>query len=71
MGYYCLPILPIILGAVGLATAKDSVDPDRTRLLSWISIGSGAIIILLILILIAAYIGFFAFVMATEGSSSF
>jgi hypothetical protein len=70
-GFYCLPFLPIVAGAVGLASAKDSVDPERTRLLSWLSIGSGGIILLLILLIVIAYVGFFAFAIATEGSSGF
>ena len=71
MGFYCLPIIPIVIGAIGLAQAKDSVDPDRTRLLSWISIGSGGIILLLILLLVIAYVGFVAFAISTEGGSGF
>src|SRR5688572_24915499 len=39
LGFYLLPCLPLILGLVGLIAAKDSVNPERTRLLSWISIG--------------------------------
>jgi hypothetical protein len=67
LGVYLLPFLPLILGLIGLITAKDSVNPERTRLLSWISIGSGAAILLLILAVIVLYIGFFAFAMANEG----
>jgi hypothetical protein len=71
MGIYCLPILPIVMGAIGLAAAKDSVDPDRTRLLSWLSIGSGGIVLLIILLFVIAYVGFIAFAITTEGSSGF
>lgn len=71
LGFYCLPLLPIILGAIGLVAAKDSVDPERTKLLSWISLGSGAIILLLILLFVAAYIILIVFAVATEGSSGF
>ncbi len=39
---YCLPVLPFLLGLIGLIGAKDSVDPKRTRLWSWLGIGSGA-----------------------------
>lgn len=56
LGYYCLPVIPIILGIIGLVAAKDSVDPDRTTLLSWLSIGSGTLILLLIFLFIALYI---------------
>jgi hypothetical protein len=66
LGYYCLPFVPIILGIIGLVAAKDSVDPDRTKLLSWLSVGSGAIILLLIFIFVALYIGFIVFVVLAE-----
>jgi len=66
LGYYCLPFVPIILGVIGLVAAKDSVDPDRTKLLSWLSVGSGAIILLLIFIFVALYIGFIVFVIVAE-----
>jgi hypothetical protein len=66
LGYYCPPVIPVILGIIGLAAAGNSVDPARTRRLSWISIGSGALILLLILLLVVAYIGFIAFIIATE-----
>lgn len=68
LGYYCLPFVPIILGIIGLVAAKDSVDPDRTKLLSWLSVGSGAIILLLILVFVALYIGFIVFVVLAENN---
>jgi hypothetical protein len=71
LGYYCLPFLPLLLGIIGLATAKDSVDPDRTRLLSWISVGSGAAILLLIAFVVILYIGFVMFAVASEGGGGF
>ncbi len=52
MGIYCLPFAPLILGAIGLFTAKDSVNPERTKLLSWLSLGVGVAILLLILAVI-------------------
>jgi len=66
LGYYCLPIIPIILGIIGLISAKDSVDPERTKLLSWLSLGSGSLIILLILLLVAAYIGLIVFAIVAD-----
>ena len=69
LGFYCLPVAPIILGAIGLIAAKDAVDPDRTKLLSWLSLGAGAAVILLIVLFVAAYIAFIVFaVMADNGS---
>jgi|SRR5688572_8575920 len=71
LALYFLPFFPIVAGVIGLAKAKDSVDPDRTRLLSWLSIGSGGIVLLLVLLIVIAYAGFIAFAIATEGSSGF
>ena len=68
LGVYLLPFLPLILGLIGLITAKDSVNPERTRLLSWLSIGSSAVIILLILAVVILYIGFIAYAVTNEGS---
>jgi hypothetical protein len=66
---YCMPFLPVILGVIGLVAAKDSVNPERTKLLSWISVGIGAVILLLILALVIIYIVFIAAVVANEGNS--
>ena len=67
MAYYCLPVAAVVLGIIGLTTAKDSVDPERTRLLSWLSLGSGAIILALIILLIVFYLFFIIFAIASEG----
>ena len=69
LGFYLLPFLPLVLGLVGLIAAKDSVNPERTKLLSWFSIGSSAVILLLILAVVILYIGFIAYAIATEGKS--
>ena len=66
MGFYCLPLVPIVLGVVGLISAKDSVNPERTRLLSWLSVGSGGVILLLLLLFIAAYIFIIFFAIAAD-----
>jgi len=68
-GFYCLPLVPLVLGGIGLASAKNSVDPDRTRLLSWLSLGAGAIIFGLIVLFILLYIIliFFAIVADSGG----
>lgn len=60
MGYYCLPVIPVVLGVVGLISAEDSADPKRTRLLSWIGIGSGGVVLLLIILAIVLYVAFIA-----------
>lgn len=66
MGFYCLPIVPIILGVLGLVLAKDSVNPERTKLLSWLGLGSGALILLLIIALFVIYFGFIFFMIALD-----
>ena len=64
--WYCFPVIAVILGAIGLAMAKESVNPERTRLLSWISLGSGAAILVLIVLAILAYIGVIVFAIAAD-----
>ncbi|MCB0210657.1 MAG: hypothetical protein KDJ52_15060 [Anaerolineae bacterium] len=66
VGQYCMPIIPIILGVIGLLTAKDSLNPDRTRRLSWLSIAAGAVILLLIIIFVGFYIGLIVFGVAAD-----
>ena len=50
MGYgiYCMPLLPVALGIVGLVTARRSVDEGRTRLLSWIGVGTGGFVLVVV-----------------------
>jgi hypothetical protein len=70
-GWYCLPIIPIILGIIALVSAKDSVDPERTRKLSWIGIGSGAFFIIIGILAFIAYFAFLFFVIGIESMSSY
>lgn len=67
MGYYCLPILPIVLGIVGVLSAHQSVDRERTRLLSWLGVAAGGIILLLFLVAVALYVGFIVVMMVAGG----
>ena len=67
MGYYCLPILPIVLGIVGVLSAQQSVDRERTRLLSWLGVAAGGIILLLFLVAVALYVGFIVVMMVAGG----
>ena len=69
MGYYCLPVVPIVLGLVGLLSAKDSVDAERTRLLSWLGIGGGVLVFGLMILAILAYFGFIAFAIMAGAAS--
>lgn len=58
--YYCLPLLPIALGVVGLVAAERSVNASRTRTWSWIGIAAGIVIVLVTLAAIVLYIAFVA-----------
>lgn len=61
---YCWPLVGILLGIVGLISAKDSVDPERTRLLSWLGIGGGLLFLALIALAFLAYIIFLVLIAA-------
>jgi hypothetical protein len=58
MGYYCLPVIAVALGAVGVLAAHESVESKRTRLWSWLGIASGGIVLLLTIAFIVLYVGF-------------
>jgi hypothetical protein len=45
-GYYCLPFVPMLLGLIGIAAARDAIDEERTKLWSWLGIGAGVIVVL-------------------------
>ncbi len=64
IGAYCIPIIPIILGIIGLVNSKDALNPERTKTMSWISIGVGAAFILLLVLVIAAYFAFIAYLVS-------
>jgi hypothetical protein len=65
MGYYCLPFIPAVLGIVGVITARQAVEPERTRLWSWLSIAASGIVFLLIAAAIVLYIGLIVVMIAT------
>jgi hypothetical protein len=68
MGYYCLPFFPIVLGIVGLISAEQSANPQRTRMFSWIGVGVGGGLFLILTMLIVGYFLFFGTLAAlTEG----
>ena len=56
--YYCLPVLPIILGLIGIVSSNQAVDARRTRTWSWIGIAAGVFFLALVLAAIALYIVF-------------
>lgn len=45
LGYYCLPFIPLLLGLVGIISAREAVNKERTRLWSWLGIGAGIVVI--------------------------
>ena len=65
---YCLPVIPLILGLIGLVMAKDAVDEERTRLWSWLGIGGGAIAIIFFVFAVLSYFAFIAFIIALSQS---
>ncbi len=58
MGFYCLPLLPLVLGLIGLLSARQSVEQERTRLWSWLGIATGGLIMLLVIAGVVLYIAF-------------
>jgi hypothetical protein len=66
-GYYCMPVIAVILGAIGVLGARQAVDGDRTRLWSWLGIAAGGILFLLIA---AAFVLYIAFIILAVTSSS-
>jgi hypothetical protein len=67
MGYYCLPFISIVLGAIGVLSARQAVDEPRTRRWSWLGIAAGAIILLLMALCFVLYIGFIAVSIISSG----
>jgi hypothetical protein len=45
LGYYCLPFIPLLLGLVGIISAREAVNKERTRLWSWLGIGASIVVI--------------------------
>ena len=55
---YCLPLVPIVLGLIGVVSANQSVDARRTRNWSWVGIAAGIFILAMLLLAIVLYIAF-------------
>jgi hypothetical protein len=68
-GAYCLPIAAFLLGIVGFANAAKAVDPQRTKLLSGISLGIGGLMFLGIFAYIAFFFMFFVFSIIAASSA--
>lgn len=64
-GFYCIPIVTLIVGAVALVNAKSSIQPERTKRWGLIGLGTGGvflvIMIAVMLLCILFYIAMFTF----------
>jgi hypothetical protein len=67
MGYYCMPVIAVVLGAIGVLGARQAVDRERTRLWSWLGIATGGFILL---IMAAAFVLYIAFIILAVTSTS-
>jgi len=70
LGFYCLPVLPVLLGVIGVAIASRAVNPRQSKLWSWIGLGSGAVVILLIIAGVVLYFAFLLVIILTQGDYS-
>jgi thiol:disulfide interchange protein len=70
-----LPLLPLILGGIGLAGANSAGNPSQARFLSWLGVAGGAGFVALVLLVMVASVAFGTTVMmpwsAMRGSFSF
>lgn len=66
---YCLPFIAIVLGVIGLFLAKDAVNPERSRLWSWLGIGGAGLSLLLMAMLIFSYFACIFFMMLVSWSN--
>ncbi len=61
-----LPLLPLLLGGIGLAGSRGANNPEQARLLSWIGIAGGAGFVALVLLLIVGSLAFGTTTMLTS-----
>jgi FtsH-binding integral membrane protein len=64
MGFYCLPFIPLLLGIVGIVSAREAVNEKRTRLWSWLGAGAGIIILVGMVVMVIGSCLFFALLTA-------
>jgi hypothetical protein len=53
-----LPLIPLLLGSIGLAGARNATKPDQARLFSWIGIIGGAGFVVLVLLAVIGSVAF-------------
>jgi thiol:disulfide interchange protein len=61
-----LPLLPLLLGSIGLAGSRAASNPSQARLLSWIGVAGGVGFVALVLLLIVGSIAFGTTTMLTS-----
>ncbi len=61
-----LPLLPLLLGGIGLAGSRGASNPDQARVLSWIGIAGGIGFVALVLLLIVGSLAFGTTTMLTS-----
>jgi len=67
MGFYCLPFLPLILGVIGIVGAKRAVDRKQSQTMAWVGLGSGLLVILMMIAGVILYFGLVAVIILLEG----
>ncbi len=53
-----LPLVPLLLGAIGLAGSRNATRPEQARLFSWIGIAGGAGFVVLVLLAVIGSVAF-------------
>ena len=53
-----LPLVPLLLGAIGLAGSRNATRPDQARLFAWIGIVGGAGFVVLVLLAVIGSVAF-------------
>ncbi len=67
MGFYCLPALPLILGVIGLVTARKAVNREQSQTMSWVGLAAGGLSILLMAAGFVLYIGLYILLIISWG----
>ncbi len=71
VGFYCLPIVPLVLGIIAYRNARTSVDPQRTRNLALLGIAGGGLGTLLAICMIMFLVLYFGFIFLAIGGGIF
>jgi hypothetical protein len=66
-GFLCLPFVPIVAGIIGLLSARQAVNEERTKLWSWLGIGMGGAVLVLIGVAVLLYLAVVAVAVVSSG----